>query len=46
MQRVFIENLPQISPGEPAVQIGMRAELTNWKSRLERAMTMGAFRNA
>jgi len=46
MQRVLIEDLPQIPLVEPAVQIAMRADLTDWQPRLERAMTMGTFRNA
>ena len=46
MQRVLIEDLPQIPLVEPAVQIAIRADLTDWQPRLERAMTMGTFRNA
>ncbi|MGI9658389.1 MAG: ABC transporter substrate-binding protein [Gaiellaceae bacterium] len=46
MQALLIEDLPQIPLVEPAVQIAMRADLTDWQPRLERAMTMATLRNA
>ncbi len=46
MQAVLIEDLPQIPVVEPAVQIALREDLTDWQPRLERAMTMATFRTA
>ena len=46
MQAALMEDLPQIPLVEPATQVAIRDDLTDWQPRLERAMTMGTFRNA